>query len=93
MERWILRVRGNVQGVGYRFFCRNKAEHLGLTGTVKNQKDGSVLVAVQGEISQLMKMEILCQQGPEHSEVEGLEKQISTVIPEEKRFRVLVKAV
>ena len=39
---------GNVQGVGFRFRAKYLAQSLGLTGWVKNQYDGTVLMEVQG---------------------------------------------
>ena len=39
---------GRVQGVGFRYTARFAAESLGLTGWVKNEWDGSVLMEVQG---------------------------------------------
>lgn len=39
---------GRVQGVGFRYTARLAAENLGLTGWVKNDWDGTVLMEVQG---------------------------------------------
>ena len=39
---------GDVQGVGFRFRAKYLAQSLGLTGWVKNQYDGTVLMEVQG---------------------------------------------
>jgi acylphosphatase len=41
-------VRGTVQGVGFRWFVREKARRWGLTGWVQNRPDGSVEVAADG---------------------------------------------
>jgi acylphosphatase len=41
--------RGEVQGVGYRYFVTGCARATGMTGYVKNQPDGSVLVVAEGE--------------------------------------------
>jgi acylphosphatase len=42
-------ITGRVQMVMYRDFAQRKARKLGLVGTVKNLKDGSVEVIVEGE--------------------------------------------
>lgn len=42
-------VYGTVQGVGFRYFTWCKATKLGLTGTVRNQADGSVAIVAEGE--------------------------------------------
>ena len=39
---------GDVQGVGFRYRAKYLAQSLGLTGWVKNQYDGTVLMEVQG---------------------------------------------
>ncbi len=44
-----LRISGVVQGVGYRYYCYRKAIALGLAGQVKNEVDGSVFIAVEGD--------------------------------------------
>ncbi|MDI9634162.1 MAG: acylphosphatase [Methanolinea sp.] len=44
------RVRGRVQGVGYRYFVRDTALRFGVAGWVRNEPDGTVsLVAVGDE--------------------------------------------
>ena len=44
-----MRVFGRVQRVGYRRFVLDSAQELGLSGYVRNEKDGSVTVFVQGD--------------------------------------------
>jgi len=46
-----LRIRGFVQGVGYRYYCYRMAKSLGLTGYVKNNYDGSVSITAEGDRS------------------------------------------
>ena len=41
--------RGEVQGVGYRYFVTGCARAAGVRGYVKNQPDGSVLMIAEGE--------------------------------------------
>jgi len=41
-------VRGQVQGVGYRYFVIEKARALGLGGYVRNERNGGVEVLSQG---------------------------------------------
>lgn len=39
---------GTVQGVGFRYRTRQRAEALGLAGSAVNRPDGSVLITAQG---------------------------------------------
>ena len=41
--------RGEVQGVGYRYFVTGCARAAGVTGYVRNQPDGSVMMVAEGE--------------------------------------------
>ena len=42
-------VSGNVQGVGFRYFTRQEADNLKLTGWVKNLPAGDVEILAEGE--------------------------------------------
>ncbi len=48
-KRVAVRFTGTVQGVGFRWTCREIAHELGLTGWVRNEYDGSVSLEIQGE--------------------------------------------
>jgi acylphosphatase len=41
--------RGEVQGVGYRYFVTGCARAAGVTGYVRNQPDGSVVMVAEGD--------------------------------------------
>jgi len=57
-------ISGRVQGVGYRAWTVGNARDLGLTGWVRNRRDGSVEALFQGEASRLEEMLQRCQDGP-----------------------------
>lgn len=48
MKRKHFIVHGRVQGVGFRFFARSIACKYNLTGYVKNEYDGTVVIEAQG---------------------------------------------
>ena len=56
---------GDVQGVGFRAFVREKARALDLIGWVKNREDGSVEVVAKGQKEKLEALVKDCQHGPE----------------------------
>ena len=53
LESWLVRVRGRVQGVGYRDACVRRARAHGITGWVRNRMDESVEAMLQGSPAQL----------------------------------------
>lgn len=62
-------VRGKVQMVGYRQATKAVADQLGVKGTVKNEKDGSVSIEAEAEDTLLGLFLDFCQEGPEGAEV------------------------
>ena len=68
-----VRVTGVVQGVGFRWFVREKARRLGLSGWVRNLPDGSVEVAAAGEQGQLDLLLAELKKGPTGAMVEAVE--------------------
>lgn len=49
LERAIIYYSGRVQGVGFRYSCRQLAKGYSVTGTVKNLEDGRVELIAEGE--------------------------------------------
>ena len=49
MKTCHLRIRGRVQGVGFRMYTQREAQRLGVNGWVRNRRDGSVEAVVQGD--------------------------------------------
>ena len=68
-----VRVVGMVQGVGFRWFVRERARRLGLAGWVRNLPDGSVEVLASGDPDQLELLRGELQRGPQGAVVQGLE--------------------
>jgi acylphosphatase len=59
-----LAISGRVQGVGFRFYMERKARELGLSGWVRNRRDGSVESVVQGGAQAVETMIAWARQGP-----------------------------
>lgn len=63
------RVYGRVQGVGFRYYVMTAAAELGLTGWVRNRRDGSVEVVAEGELDQLKNLVGVLERGSRSSAV------------------------
>lgn len=70
MKHYTIRVYGKVQGVFYRASSQEKAAELGLTGWVKNEVDGSVLIGAEGPEDKLQDFISWCHKGPTKASVE-----------------------
>jgi acylphosphatase len=68
-------IRGEVQGVGFRWAVQRQAGQLGLTGYAQNLPDGSVRVEAEGDPDRLDQLEAFLEQGPRWAEVQSLESQ------------------
>jgi acylphosphatase len=68
-------VRGEVQGVGYRWSVQRQARRLGLTGYAENLPDGSVRVEAEGDPEQLDELEAFLRGGPRFAEVDRLDSE------------------
>lgn len=68
-----LRIRGRVQGVGYRYWTVGQARALGLRGWVRNRKDGSVEALAAGTDDALELFIAACHRGPRAARVTSVE--------------------
>ena len=57
-------IRGQVQGVGFRYHVMREARRLGLSGWVANEVDGSVRAVIEGPSAALDRMEETLRSGP-----------------------------
>jgi acylphosphatase len=64
-----VRIDGRVQGVGFRYWTEATASRLGLSGWVRNRRDGSVEAVFSGPAETVAEMLDLCRQGPPASRV------------------------
>ncbi|MBV9085653.1 MAG: acylphosphatase [Acidobacteriaceae bacterium] len=76
-KRWF--VDGRVQGVGFRFFVRDKASELGLSGWTRNLDDGRVEVYAVGTVDRLDDLAAALHIGPRAADVRTVEQRDETV--------------
>lgn len=73
MKAITIKVIGVVQGVGFRYYTKQKADELTIKGTVTNLNDGSVLIYAIGQAPILNQFLKWCHDGPPSSTVKSLE--------------------
>ena len=70
----LFRVRGRVQGVGFRYFVHHSANALGVRGWVRNDDDGSVEIYAVGTSQQISELAGYLWKGPRWAEVRGVDE-------------------
>ncbi|AIY90626.1 acylphosphatase [Geoglobus acetivorans] len=88
MKRLKIHVSGVVQGVGFRYFTRQRANELGIRGYVANLPDGRVLVVAEGDEKTLDKFISALKEGPRLAKVTGLEIEEEDYTGEFDKFEV-----
>jgi acylphosphatase len=68
-----LLVHGRVQGVGFRESLRYEAEMRGLTGWVRNRREGTVEAVVAGDPSEVEEVVQWARRGPPSAHVAGVD--------------------
>ena len=83
-----LTISGRVHGVGFRAWVVARARALGLSGWVRNRRDGSVEVLVDGDTAAVEELVRACRRGPRLAEVSAIEEALADP-PEEPGFHQL----
>ena len=85
-------IEGGVQGVGYRAWVEAEAIARGLSGWVRNRRDGTVEAAFKGDRARVEAMIAACRAGPRLARVENVN--VADVEPDEvlAGFRVMPTA-
>ena len=84
-----IKIFGHVQGVGLREFIKEKAETIGITGIVMNNKDGYVFVEAEGEKDALDEFCTWCKKGPAWADVVDVKIKESKKMKDYSSFSIL----
>ncbi|GAC1318043.1 MAG: acylphosphatase [Collimonas sp.] len=84
-----LMIEGRVQGVGYRAAFADKAVALGLSGWVRNRRDGSVEACVHGEAAAVEAIILWARQGPPAARVHNVTiEDVADPAPSDGAFKI-----
>lgn len=85
----MVRVKGRVQGVGFRYWTQNEALQLGLAGWVRNESDGSVRALLDSPDGAVAEMLERLRRGPGGAAVSDVELLPPGVQDVSADFRIL----
>jgi acylphosphatase len=71
-------VQGKVQGVGFRWFVRERARRLGVAGWVRNESDGTVQILVGGPGALVSRFLSELNIGPPNAVIESI-REVETI--------------
>ncbi len=70
MSHLSIKIEGIVQGVGFRWAARSKANQLGVKGFARNESDESVTIEAEADEATLDLFRIWCEHGPASARVD-----------------------
>jgi acylphosphatase len=76
-----VRIAGRVQGVGYRYWTERVAGELGLSGWVRNRRDGTVEAVFSGSADEVAEMMERCHGGPAAAKVTSVDVAEDAAVP------------
>jgi acylphosphatase len=86
--RLTARVDGAVQAVGFRFWTVRKADELGLSGTVRNNADGSVGIVAEGPQARMLAFRRWLRSPEAPGRVDSVDESLSAATGEFRGFGV-----
>jgi acylphosphatase len=81
-------VRGEVQGVGFRWSAQAEAQRLGLSGWVRNLPTGEVETEAEGLAPSVDAFVTWCRRGPPGARVESVAVEDSFVLEDRRGFHI-----
>ncbi|WP_028972742.1 acylphosphatase [Spirochaeta cellobiosiphila] len=88
MQAVNIKVRGRVQGVGFRYSTQQKAESFGITGWVRNMPNGNVEIMAEGEDSDLKKFVDWVRIGPSGARVIDVDVSYQFALGSYRKFSI-----
>jgi acylphosphatase len=85
-----IRISGIVQGVYFRYSTKEKADELGLAGTVRNLTDGSVEVVCEGDETEVRILVEWCKHGPIGARVDNIDVVLEKPTSSFQGFRIIL---
>lgn len=85
--RKYLKIRGEVQGVGFRYRAEHAADLVGATGWVRNDPDGGVSMEIQATEDQIDKVVMMINQGT-YVDIHSIDAKTIPLIENEYGFKV-----
>ena len=82
-------IEGRVQGVSYRAWTQTEARARGLSGSVRNRKDGTVEAVFSGAPEIVAEMLTLCRSGPPAARVTDITVREQDGPPAHQGFQIL----
>ena len=88
MKRVCILISGDVQGVYFRAFVKDRAQELDLTGYVRNTEDKKVEAIIEGHELKINKLIDQCKEGPVGAKTINVTTTTQHYTGEFKEFRV-----
>lgn len=82
-------VKGEVQGVGFRWFVQRSARDLNIAGWVRNLPGGNVEIEAEGQKDNLVKFIQLIRTGHSYARVENIETEEHLTAKNYKDFEIV----
>ncbi len=70
-------IEGRVHGVGFRDWMVAQAQALGLSGWVRNRRDGSIEALIDGDTAAVEELVRACRRGPRLAAVTAIEEELA----------------